>query len=271
MGITSDIAEGIFSYLLSLVNDSFQPLLGLVKKLLSEKVNVGLFSHPWSIVIYILAIFYGIFLLFAGFNFIISGHDVVKRENAKVWLRNILIMAVLIQFSSILYELIINVSSGLTSGVLQMINPSFFIFSADNLASFGLTVLFSSFYAIILILTAIILSVRYLFVSVGLIFAPIGIFLYFLPPFKEYGKLILNFLGICIFIPFFDALILLASSMMLEIPIFNDLKILVMISSFLLISLSMLYLLLFAIIKSSLDIAGSISGKIGLIKSLIGA
>ena len=42
--------------------------LTLTKNLLSEPVNIGVFISLWTIIIYMLSIFYGLFLIFAGFN-----------------------------------------------------------------------------------------------------------------------------------------------------------------------------------------------------------
>jgi len=64
------------------------------------------------------------------------------------------------------------------------------------------------------------------------LFTPFAVFCYFIPPLRGYGKLILNILGLFIFVTSLDLLILLASSMIVEIPVFANIKILIMISAF---------------------------------------
>ena len=135
----------------------------------------------------------------------------------------------------------------------------------SNLSNIGLELIFTGFYVIILLLTVIILTLRYIIVALGVVFVPIGIFLYFIPPLSSYGKLILNFLGICVFLVFIDALILLVSSQLLTISIFQNFKILVMISAFLLIDITMFYLMFFSAIKSAFKTAESTAGTIGAV------
>ncbi len=270
MGLVDSFIDGFFGYLTTIVNAPLQPLLDLVKGLLTTPANIEIFGSLWGIMVYILSLFYGLLLLYAGFNFIISGHDIVKRENAKIWLRNVLIMTVLIQSSYLLYQLILAISSLLTKGVMGMIDPNFFLFTFDNFINIGLELSFGGFYIIILLLTTVLLAIRYLIVSLGVIFAPLAVFLYFIPPLKAYGKLILNFLGINIFITFIDALIILASSKLIDVSIFSSFEILLMISAFSLVLLVTLYFLVFAIIKSAFSVATEVTSKVGLIKALLG-
>src|SRR3989344_4141777 len=102
------IAESFFNFLLSILNAPIQPLLDMVYSLLTQPVNIDLFSGIWSIIIYILSLFYGILLMYVGFKFIISGYSAEKREKAKSDLANIIIMIVLVQASFFLYSLILS-------------------------------------------------------------------------------------------------------------------------------------------------------------------
>ncbi len=270
MGLVDSFIDGFFGYLTTIVNAPLQPLLDLVKNLLSASVSIELFGSLWGIMVYILSLFYGLLLLYAGFNFIISGHDIVKRENAKTWLKNVLIMTVLIQASYLLYQLVLAISSALTSGIIEMIDPTFFMFTFDNFINIGLELSFGGFYVVILLLTVVLLAIRYLVVSLGVIFVPLAIFLYFVPPLKAYGKLILNFLGINIFITFIDAIIILASSKLVEVSIFGSFEILLMISAFSLVLLVTLYFMVFGIIKAAFSVASEVTSKVGMIQALLG-
>jgi hypothetical protein len=252
LNLASCLPQAIYDFVLNVINAPIQPLLSFTKSLLTEPVNLSLFSSIWAIVIYILSLFYGLLMLYSGFNFIISGYDAAKREKAKEWFRNIFIMIVLVQASYFLYSLVIDANALLTSGVINMVNPQFFLLTADNIINIGLQFIFAIFYGLTLFITVLFLTLRYIIIAVGVVFLPVGIFLYFIPPAREYGKLIMNFLGVCIFVTFFDALIFLASSKIAEIALFANFKILVMISAFSMANLLMFYLMFFSAIKSAL-------------------
>lgn len=271
MSIVQSLIDNFFEYLLVIVNAPLQPLFGLVQNLISEPVNISIFGSLWAIMVYILSLFYGLLLLYAGFNFIISGHDIVKRENAKTWLRNVMVMTVLIQASFFLYFLVVEISSLLTTGVLGLIDPNFFLFTFDNFVNIGLEFIFGITYIFTLLLTTILLTVRYLIVSIGVVLMPIAIFFYFIPPLNSYGRLILNFVGVCIFITFLDAIVLLAGSKLIGLALFQNFKILVVISSFSLANLLMSYAMFFAIARSALNTAIGVKGKVGVLKALVGA
>ena len=247
----SCITQKLFEYVTVLINAPITPLVSLIKGLLSEPVIISVFEYLWKIMAYVISLFYGLLFLYSGFNFMTSGHDVVKRERAKQWLKNIVIMVILIQTSFYVYDLVVQISGALTSGVLGMIDEGFFLLTLDNLINNSLQLFFAMPYAIVLLNTAILLIIRYAIVSVGVAFFPIGIFLYFIEPLKPYGKLILNFLGINIFITFFSAIVLLAFSKLIELPVFASMKIMVMITAFSAVMFVIIYFVFFSIIKSA--------------------
>jgi len=253
--IFGDFFDTILNSFLSLINAPLMPLLGMIEFLLTAQMQLSLFASLWAIILYILSIFYGLLMFYAGFNFMISGHDSAKRARAKEWLRNILIMIILIQTSYFLYSSAIEVNNRLTTGIMDMIDPQFFLITADNIVNVGLELIFMFFYVFTLFISALLLTLRYIIVASGIVFVPIGIFLYFIPPLKDYGKLILSFLGTCIFISFFDALIFLICSRIVFIPLFANFKILVMISAFSFANFLMFYFIIFAAIRSAIKTA----------------
>lgn len=254
LNLASCIPEKIFSYLSGIINAPIQPLLALIKALLSEPINLNLFAGMWAIIIYIISMFYAFLLMYSGFNFMISGHDSAKRENAKAWLRNVIIMIILIQASYFIYQLVIELASTLTTATLTLVDNNFFLLTFDNLPNIALQIVFVGVYLITLLLTSLVLIMRYAFVSIGIIFFPLAIFFYFIPPLRAYGSLVLNFLGANIFVTFIDAIIIIGFSKLLNVGIFGDLKILVMISAFLLIDGLMLFLMFFSIVKAALSV-----------------
>ncbi len=245
------IPQKIFDFILNLFNAPLEPLLNLVKNLLQASPSIELFHGVWVIIIYCLSLFYAILFVYSGFQFLVSGHDVLRREMAKEWFKNTVIMIVFIQASYYLYGLIVEIGSRMTSSVLSMIDPHFFMLTADNLLNAGLELLFVLLYVIILLITAILLIMRYLIVATGVLFVPLGIFCYYIPPLRSYGQLILNILGMFIFITFIDAILILACSMLITIPLFQNIKILVMITCFMIIDWLFVILLVHIVHKAA--------------------
>lgn len=265
LNLASCLPERFFAYLVEILNAPIQPFLTLTKDLLSEPINISLFASLWVIIIYILSMFYAFLIIYSGFNFIISGYDAAKRENAKAWLRNVLIMIVLVQSSFFIYELAIELSSIMTSSVLILIDQDFFLLTIDNIPNIGLQLFFSFLYVASLLITTLVLIIRYAIVAIGVVLFPIAIFFYFIDPLKCYGSLIINFLAITIFVTFFDAIILIGFSKLIEIELFANFKALVMVSAFLIINLLMLFLMFFSIIKS----ASGVYDKVGSLAKFI--
>ena len=262
LNLASCIPEKIYDFLISVINAPMQPLLELTKGLITEPIDLQTLAPIWAIILYVLSIFYGLLLLYAGMNFMLSGHDEIRRAKSKEWFQNLFLMIVFTQASFILYSLVLDFSSLLTAGMINLVDPDFFLLTADNIINIGLQFFFGFMYANTLILTVLILAIRYLAIAMGVVFFPIGIFLYFIPPVQDYGKLILNYLGVCIFMGFFDAIIFLVSSQLVQIPIFENVKVLVMISAFSMANLLMLYLMFFSIIKSAFKMTTSVSKPI---------
>jgi hypothetical protein len=105
LNLATCLPQKFFEYVESILNAPLQPLLNLAKDLLSAQVSIELFSGLWAIMVYVLSMFYALLLIYSGFTFIISGYDVYKRENAKEWLKNIVVMIILVQASFFIYEL----------------------------------------------------------------------------------------------------------------------------------------------------------------------
>lgn len=268
LNLATCIPQKIYDFIISVINAPIQPLLDSIKSLLTSPVDLSGFGSLWAIIMYILSMFYGLLLLYAGFNFIISGYDMIKREKAKIWLRNILLMIVLVQMSYFIYSTFIDMSSLMTSGIVNMIDPHFFLLTADNVVNIGLELFFGLMYVVTLLGTVLLLTFRYVVVAVGVVIIPVGIFLYFIPPLNSYGRLIINFLGISIFITFFDSLVLLASAQIVNIPIFANFKIVVMITCFSIANFLMFYFLLFSALKSAFKKGESLVATVATIASI---
>lgn len=255
------LPEAIFNFFLGILNAPLEFLLDLINNLITEPVNLETFHYFWIIMVYIITIFYAFLFIYAGYCFLLSGHDVTKREKAKLFLRDTLIMIVAVNASFYLYGLLLEVSSLLSAGVISMIDHEFFLLNMDNFDNMGLEFVFSGVYVLTLLSTVILFALRYILTAVGLILFPLGLFFYFIPVLKSYGKLILNTLLVVVFIPFFSSLILLMGSLLLEIEVYENVQILVMISSFALVNVFLLFLIIFAIVKSAFSLLNSDVGK----------
>jgi len=262
------LAQKFFEFLLSVLNAPIQPLLDAVYNLLTQPVNISLFSGIWGIIVYILSMFYGLLLMYVGFRFVLSGHSPEQREKSKAMLANIIIMMVLVQASYYLYSLIIDVNSAITTVIFNMVKQDFFLLTIDNVSNIGLELVMIFPYLTSILITLILLVLRYIIVSSGVIMFAIGVFFYFIEPLNQYGKLILNFLIATIVTTFFYSIIFLASSKLLEISIFQNIKILVMIGAFSFVNLVTLIILLFIIVKSASKVAQPIMKVISLVQAV---
>ncbi len=259
LNLATCLPQKFFEFIAYILNAPIQPFLFLTKDLLSAQVELSLFSSLWAIMVYVLSMFYALLIIYAGFTFIISGYDVHKRENAKEWLRNIIILIVLVQASFFIYQLAVELGSVMTSTTLSLIPSDFFTLTFDNPLNIGLEILFALFYVLTLLLTMVILTIRYVIVAVGVALFPLGIFFYFIKPLRPYGILLLHFLGISIFITFIDAVLLVGFSRLVQVSLFSNIKILVMISAFNLINLLMFFLMFFSIIKAAFNMGTKIA------------
>lgn len=255
------LIKELLNFILDFVNTPIEFLLHFTKSLLANPIDPSAFAGIWVIIVYILSMFYGLLLLYSGFSFIISGYDAAKREEAKEWLKNVLIMIFLVQASYLIYVLILDINSALTTSIFSLIDKKFFVFTATSFSETVLEIVFGATYLLVLIVTIIILAIRYLIVSFGVALFPIGIFLYFMGPLQGYGKSLLSFLFINIFMSFFAALIFLMSSLLLKTSFFTDAKIILMIASFVVVDILGVYFLLYSLIIGAVN---TILGSKGL-------
>ena len=256
------LPEIFLEFLLDILKSPLNFLLNFIRKLLVNKVDIGVFLELWLIIVYIISLFYGLFFLYAGFNFIISGHNVEKRQNAKSWIFNIVLMLLFVQSSYFLYDLIIDLESLLTSSIINLIDINFFVPNVNNLGDVSLQIVMIIPYLIIIISTILLLCLRYILINLGVVLFPIGLFFYFIPVLNGYGKLIINILISIIFVNFFNSIILLGSSKLMNLSLFNGFNILIPMSAFLLINFFMLILIIFGVLKGALSVVNSDAGRI---------
>lgn len=249
--LASCIPAKLYDYFLYIINAPLLPMLAAIKHLITAEVSIDMFYHLWSVIRYILGFFYIFFFLYAGYMFLTANNNPIKRAHAKELLKNTVLMIVMINGSFYIYGLILNISSIMDNAMLGMIDPHFFLITADNITNIGMEFLFVLAYASTLFWTMLMLALRYIIVSFGVVLFPIGLFCYFIPPLKGYGRFLINMLAIFIFVAFIDLLIILACSMLVEAPVFANLKILVMIICFSIVNYTIWLAIKFALKRST--------------------
>ena len=261
------LVEKFFEFIIYILNLPVKPLLSMIDNLLTQPVNIDIFAGVWAIIIYILSLFYGILLLIVGFRFLLAGHSPEQREKAKRSLTNTILMMIFIQTSFFLYKLILEIISSITTVIFNLIRDDFFLITMDSVSNIGLELVLIIPYVTTLVITLIFLVLRYICVGTGVIFFTLGIFFYFVEPLNQYGKLVLNYLFVVMALPFFYSIIFLASSKFLELEVFSNMKIVVMIGAFSLANLGTLFLILFVIFKA----ANAVAKPVGQITKVVGA
>lgn len=242
---------------LEIINTPIRPLVSAVKQLLTQTPNIEVFGTLWSLIVYILSMFYGVFILFAGLNFIISSASPERRIIAKEWLQNIIILMICVQASYYIYTTIAQISSGLAQGILKLIDNNFFLLTIDNYYNFGLQIILGGIYILVLLLTIVVLAIIYFLTSTGIVFFPFGLFFYFIPPLSSIGRSIITFILSVLFLPFFFGLVLVAASKLVTLPNFVNIKILLVISAFILADLLLIVVVFLSILRGVSGLMGS--------------
>lgn len=225
-------------------------MLNQVSRMLTEPIDVNVFHAGWTSIIYLISLFYGIFFLFAGLNLMISGYDAAKREAAKEWLRNTVLMILFVNASFLIYGLLIELASILSAGFLGMVDPNFFLPLAQNVNDLNIHFFMMFAYSLSLLLAVLLLGVRYIVVAAGVILFPIAIFLYFIPPLRSVGSLIMNVVFAAIFITVIDGIFLFIASIIATVPALEPIRLTLTASGFLIIDAVMILMVSFALFKA---------------------
>ena len=263
------VSQDFFGFLVGALSSPSSTLIWGIRELMTQAVNISLFSDVWSIIVYVLSMFYGLLLIYTGFRFILSGDSVEKRVKAKSSLANILIMMILVQSSYLIYSWIIEIESGLTSVIFSMIPGSFFTMSATTPGDIGMQFLMLLPYIFSVLSVLILLALRYICVSIGVVFFAIGVFCYFIEPLNQTGKLIINGLIAIISLPFFYSIIFLASSRLVNVGAFSYFPSTVMTATFFLIVLVTVMIVLYIIIKAAFKVLGPVLKVVGVAASVL--
>jgi hypothetical protein len=165
----------------------------------------------------IIETFYSVMLMGLGAYYIINSADVDGRTRSKLWLKNVFCMVILLSFSFGLFGLLLDLNHQLSSTIYSSVSQSLF----DNDAQLS-DLIFAFLFAISLsmggFLTFFTLLARYLMVPFLLFLFPFAIFLYFMPPTREWGAFIFKFIFLIVFMTSIDAILLLGISYLFSSP-----------------------------------------------------
>lgn len=251
------VLDTIIEFVQSAINAPLVPFLQTIKMLLTQPANIYPFTALWALIIYLISIFYGLFIMAAGLNFIISAYSPERRYRAKEWLQNVILMIISVQASFLIYSLISQLASGLAGAIVGLIDPNFFYITLDNSSNVGFNIALGAVYFLTLLVTIVTFSVNYFLISIGIVFFPFGVFFYFIPPLRDIGKFIISKLVFVLFLPFFASILLLGVSQLMNVSGLSEIKILFMISAFAGANGMMLILAILAILRSVMGVMRS--------------
>ena len=240
------IPEKLYDFFSDFISVPIQPLLAGVESLLTADVSIRIFHYFWSVIRYMLSLFYVFFFSYAGYVLLFANSSAIQRAHAKELLRNTVLMIIFINGSFYFYGLILELASVLNTALFGFIENDFFQFSPAAILNAHLYLGTVIIYAIVLFATIILLLLRYVFVSIAVVFLPIAIFMYFLPPLKYYGRFMLHVIMLFLFITTAHILIIITCSLMVDIPLLKELSVLFAIACFLIIDYTFVLAIRFA-------------------------
>jgi len=189
-----------------------QPLLETAKALITVNINPFDFQGLWLAIVSIISAFYLLLFLIVGLKFLFGCYDATHRKEAKEWFKNAVILVVAVNASLLLYSLLLNIGSAVALTLWS--NEFEELFLVQNLGA--LDFIWAGIFAVNLFLAIVTLALRHLFLILGVALFPIGIFLYFIPPLKAYGRVLLNLIGAAVFVQVLDVIILIALQLFVE-------------------------------------------------------
>ncbi len=266
LNLADCVISNFTDFVLMIVNAPIDFLLTTIHTLLTTKPAIELFYSLWLVIVGVISAFYGLAVLFAGFNLITAGYSAERRAIAKEWLQNVLLMIIAVNASYLLYTAIAEVATGFSAGLLSMIPQEFFRITMDSAVNVSLELVMGATYLIMLVLTVLALALTYFLNTIGILFFPIGLFLYFILPLRDLGKAIISKLLFLQFLPALASIILLGASKLINVPPYADMKILLATSAFTAINLLLLILAVIAIFRA---IMGALHSDIGRVFLLI--
>ncbi|MFH1126085.1 MAG: hypothetical protein V1703_03085 [Candidatus Altiarchaeota archaeon] len=197
------LSEAIYTPIYNSLYSLLTEFMNMVLEILVWNPPLDSAYDAWNIIRTVITSMYLAVLTYAGLKLMagtMMGED--ERNTLKKWVGGTIISILLVNMSYVLYEFVIQLNVGLSALVFQPPNLTGFI--AASAAFIALMAVQASTVLLVILL----LILRTLLVIVGVTFFPIGIFLYYFPPTKRFGKLIITVIFANIFVQFFEILCL---------------------------------------------------------------
>lgn len=274
-GAINAIPNGLYHLFTSSIRNSLQEfnssLLTLAALLVSVNPDPMLMFPLWQAIITVISCFYLLVFLVVGFKFLMGGQNIQKREEAKESLKNAVIMVIAVQLSFYFYQLFLELATAITQFLWVTGFEQFFM--STTYSGAGIFMLLSLSFSVIGALVT--LFARYLFLLMGVVLFPIGIFLYLIPSFKNWGKIIFNFIGIVLAMQFIDIILLVATGQ-IAVALVGQIGVeFVPALGFILMAITNTVILVYAVVKSAMSVMdnapmlgmaiGALSGQVGMI------
>ena len=175
------------------------------------------FCSPYTQVMALLESLYSIALMGVGLYYILQAADVEGRVRAKMMLKDIFFMIVILTFSFYLFDMLLSLNQYIATSLITQSVAS--VFNANM--SFA-----SLIFALVIIggllftagITFFTLLIRYLLIPFLLLLFPISIFLYFMPFGKAWGGAFLKIIAIIVFMTAIDAVFIAGLASLFSSP-----------------------------------------------------
>ena len=217
------IVSAFFSFVVDGLSLSVVSLRDATLKFMFSSPDVGFLCGVYNGVLAMIDSLFALVMMGLALFFILRSGDVEGRMEAKKWMENMIVMAVVLAFSFQIFGSLLNFNTYLTNSLATQSmgsifgppkNPSSVIFAFLMLSTTGA----------LGILTFLTLLLRYIMIPFMLLLFPVAIFMYFIPPLQGWGKTFLKIILVCIFMTTADALVMVGLAAMFgsSDPILSD-------------------------------------------------
>lgn len=201
------VVSQFFSVFQGLTASFLTSLLSITKLFVVTNPDISPMFPLWQTIVYIISLFYLLIFLTVGLLFIFSSIDAEKRATAKQWFKSTIIMIAAVGSSYYFYSLFLQLGAAIANYLWTSQFET--LFQPGNLTT--LNILLLIFYSTAVLAAFITFFIRHLFLLIGTAIFPIALALYFIPPTKAWGKMLLEILFAAVFMQIIDAIIFIGT------------------------------------------------------------
>lgn len=212
LGLPNSIGEAIFSFLSGGFIEFINMVYGTITAFITTNPDINLVKPIYDTIVFILSSFFGLLFTITGIKFLIGGYNFESRADAKKWLQNIFILIVILNISFYVYQVSLDFGTA-TATALWDTNIDSYLTAQDWNVS---NVIFLGFFSFAVVIGCVGVLFRYFFVMFNALVFPIAIFMYFIPPIKGLGKVLIEFSFGVIVMQIFDVLVLVIGYKLFE-------------------------------------------------------